>query len=244
MAELGDILFGSAPSSKIETKSKKTPEQEELLKQLLGFFGEYSQSSGLGNLESTSLAGLERFAEEGAAGGSQLYQSGSDAIQRLLGQGQDDFSNFFESNIKEPLLQDFEEDVLPRISRQFGRSGFFGSDRVRTDESAREDLLRALVKGKRETVLGGRAQNLQAAGMIPGFESARGQGILAGGQVGLDERRKRLSQALQALGINPVENIATAEGGSSGLLSSFLSGAGGGELFKKFLGGKKAPVGG
>lgn len=226
MAELMDILFGSAPEANTDTKSKKTPEQEEMLKKLLEFFGEYTQQSGLGNLESTSLRGLERFAEEGAAGGSELYKSGSDMIQRILSQGKDDFENFFQSNVQEPLLTDFEENVMPRISRQFGRSGFFGSDRIRQDETAREDLLSALVRGKQETVLGARQQNIQATGLIPGLESARAGGILAGSEAGLDERRKRIQQLMQALGLDTVENITTVTGGSSGFIGDALKAAG------------------
>ena len=214
---------GSAPSSSTETRSTRTPEQEALMKELLGFLGQYSQDSGLGNLESTSLAGLEKFAEEGAAGGSQLYKSGSDAIQNILGQGQDDFSQYYQTNIQEPLLKGFEEDVMPRISRRFGPSGLFGSDRKEADARARDDLLSALTRGKAETVLGARKQNLQALGLIPGFEGTRTQIGLNAATAGLEERRKRMAQILQSLSIQPVENITTVTGGQASGGAGFLS---------------------
>lgn len=236
MASAGDFLFGTKPSSKVESKTLQSPEQEEMLRQLIEFLGEYSMGSGLGNLESTSLAGLERFAEEGAAGGSQLFQSGSDALQRIMGSSGEDFEQFYQTSIKEPLLQEFEEDVMPRISRQFGASGFFGSDRRAADRGARDDLLSALVRGKSQTRLGARQQELQAAGIIPGFETARGQVGLSSAQAGLDERRKRLAQILGSLGIKPIENIATVTPGSEGALSSFLGSTGGSALAAKGIG--------
>lgn len=238
MAGLGDTLFGSAPSSKIESKTLQTPEQEAMMKQLLEFLGQYSMDSGLGNLEATSLAGLERFAEEGAGEGSQLYQSGSQAIQRILGGSGEDFEQFYQTGVKEPLLEEFEEDILPRISRRFGASGMFGSERKAADVGAREDLLKSLVRGRSEARLGARQQELQAAGLIPGFETGRGQIGLAAAEIGLGERRKRLAQVLSALGIKSFENIATVTGGSEGLLGGFLSSMGGpigGALASKFL---------
>lgn len=235
MADLGSALFGTAPESKIEAVTTKTPEQEEMLKQLLEFLGQYSMDSGLGNLEATSLAGLERFAEEGAGGGSQLYQAGSQAIQQILGAGGEDFEQFYQTGVKEPLLEEFEEDVLPRISRRFGRSGFFGSERQAADVGAREDLLKSLVRGRSEARLGARQQEIQAAGLIPGFEAGRAETGLTAAQLGLEERRRRLAQTLGALDISALENIATVTGGSEGLVSAFLGGAGGGALAKKFI---------
>lgn len=212
-------FMGAPPSTDIKKQTLQTPEQQELMKQLMKFLGQYSQNGALGQLESTSLAGLERFAEESAAGGSELFQTGSASLQRLLGEGEDDFSQYFETNIKEPLLKGFEEDVMPRIGRRFGSSGFFGSERQQADESARADLLESLVRGKSQTALGARQQNVQVAGLIPGFESARYGAGLSTAMAGLDERRKRLAQVLAALGIRGFENIATVDPGSMGAVN-------------------------
>ena len=58
------------------------------------------------------------------------------------------FDDFFQTNVQDPLLESFQEDVLPGISRSQGPTGFFSGDRLRQDEQAREDLLGQLVRSR------------------------------------------------------------------------------------------------
>ncbi len=260
---IGDFLFGSKPKIKTSELSTLTPEQQELLKKLLGQFtteggagfqpegfgGELS--AGLGGLEQTSLAALEQSALSSADPNNILNQAG-DALKKIFGAGPTDTTDFFNTNIRDPALQSFEETVLPRISRDFGGANFFSSERSEADEGARGDLIESLTRSRADVNVRSRESNLdrilQGIGLAPGLEGEKRSGLLAlleagGVERGVrqgaldrefgefsrvqDERSRRIAQILAALGITGKENIVTALPGSQGFITAVASAAAG-----------------
>ena len=88
--------------------------------------------------------------------------------------------DFFTTNIQNPMLERFQEDILPGISRRFaGGNQFFGSERQRADDVARENLLDTLTQERSrlgfEQFGQARDRALQAAGAQAGAQTAAQQ---------------------------------------------------------------------
>ena len=258
-----DFLFGSKPKIDVKDLSTLTPEQQKILKQILGQFGAQGGadfqpegfggdlSAGLGDLEQTSLAALEQSALSSADPNNVLNQAG-EALKGIFSGGQSDVTDFFNTNIRDPALQSFEETVLPGISRDFGGANFFSSERQDADDRARRDLTTGLSSARADVNLRSRESNLdrilQGIGLAPGLESAGTDSLLkfleAGGvergvrQDALDrefgefgrvqdEKFKRLQAILAALGLQGKENVVTALPGSSGFITDIIAAAAG-----------------
>lgn len=137
------------------------------------------------------------FAPGGAGTGDtidelrQAFQSGetkeslAEFFQGLVPVGEPgQLEDFFRTNIREPALQGFEEDVLPRIGRSFGGANFFSGERAQADTRAREDLLEALTRSRSDLQFrdleSARARALQIGQMaLGGQETAQGQHLQA-----------------------------------------------------------------
>lgn len=61
-----------------------------------------------------------------------------------------DFNDFFNIGIRDPLLESFQDTILPGISRSQGPTGFFSGDRIRQDELAQKNLLGHLTRSRSE----------------------------------------------------------------------------------------------
>ena len=134
-------LFGSEPEANITPQTLFTPEQKKAQATLLSFI----QGSGnpnkveefggdlvapLSKLEELSLSSLEDRARTLATqGGNPLLEEAETALIDILTRGPTDISSFIDSNIKNPLLEIFNEDVRPAVSARFADQ-FFGSNRV------------------------------------------------------------------------------------------------------------------
>ena len=273
MGFLSGILGGGGSSSevfnlapRIDTVSTLNPTQQTLLDEVLGpfltspglggFTPEAFQPSGgrlapdLSSLERTSLAGLEALAlGEGAAG--ENVTNAQDALNRIFTQGPTDFSDFFNTNVRDPLLEDFNENIIPGIGRRFARN-FFSDDRRRVEGEAVGDLTDALTRSRSELAFSTRESDanriLQALGLTNQVALGPDIATLAAGAVprGVegdligaerdefirqqDERDQRIAQILAALGIPAIENIVTAPtvvaGESGGGIGDFLGGVG------------------
>lgn len=261
------LLFGEGPSTELTTMNLMTPRQLELLQNLLIEGIDISKSGVLqpGTFErelmpgegvGSSLAALEEAAMRSATG--ELQQESERFLTDLISgkgstSGQDAFESFFQSNIQEPALRDFSTQVLPAISRDFGGSNFFSSERRQTEDRAREDLLRGLTQARSSGALEQRQRD--TTNRLAGTQAAsatQGQNIsnlaqLFNAQTGATQldidtlmadlqkfgveeelRNQLFNQILQAINTRTFENIVLNDPGSTGLVQSFLSGGGGG----------------
>ena len=252
-SDVKDTLFGTKPEARTFELERFDPRQKQIFSKLTPFLKQDIEATkgevpGLSALESTSLAGLEKFAEELITRGTQPskgVEAASTSLQDILGRGPQDFEEFFGTVIREPALQEFEEDILPRIGRTFGGSQFFGSERREADTEAREDLIDALTRSRSELGFRSRQQDienvLKAVGLTEGVERAgdipsanvgRLLSVLEGGALPrnielqrLARRDKRVAQMLQSLGLSPKENVVVAEGGQEGITGDLFRAA-------------------
>lgn len=211
---VGEAIFGESPSAEIESGRTVGPGQvavNTVLKELFTGTGKLPASiaspdqgsfqafedpivAGLSDLEQLSLAGIEELTSGIAAGGvpgqgQEVAGASQQALLDLLAQGPQDFEDFFQSAVAQPLIEQFNEEILPGISRR-NASGFFGSERIRADERAAEDLSEALAGTRGELAFTSRENQLnrvlEALGLAPGIAGLGGQ--LAGEELGLLER--------------------------------------------------------
>lgn len=237
-SEKRDKVFGIAPFSTDRDLSLLTPEQQELMTKLREFLGQPIEGT-LSGTEAGSLAALEeqalsRVSGEGAAGAAGTF------LEDVLQRGPTDIDSFFDTNIRDPLLEDFNEIILPNIGKRFAGQ-FFSGERQEAERRGLEDLLGTLGSERSRVALEGRRADTDA-----GLTAASTAGQLDEGMLnllatifGAGGREQQLEQGqidniLAALGIKGKENIVTVNPGTTGLLSSFLGGGGGaaiGELF-------------
>ncbi len=244
---LGSFLFGDSPSQDITPTSTRTPEQDKLLKELIEIIsGGQGDTGGIGpsNLELTSLAGLEGIASSAIgltkeAGGETASKSALSALDSIFTSGPSDIDDFFNETVRDPLLEDFQDDILGIDTRRAG--DFFSGERRELQRNSQEDLIDALTRERARISFGAREGDLnrQVAGasVLPGVIGGQfaglqaGAGILgqtlgAGGtersitQQQLDERNRRIREALAAIGLDAQENIVFNNPGSSGLVAN------------------------
>lgn len=252
-AVAGSLLSGKSPSASFKSLPSISPEQRSALKSLLQRLGHFQPTQYGGDFtadlsggEQTSLAALEERSMALSQPSGNL-QAGGDSLKKLLDfQGQTaDTSDFFKSNVQDPLLDQFNREILPSISRNFGGNDFFSSERQNTEGLARQDLLKTLTSAKSSVALDAYNQSrnraLQAAGLLPqyeGVELARNQSLMdilkAQGlpreieQSGLDKKyseftrqQTQIEELLKLLGLlsttGTIDNIGVGQGGSQGL---------------------------
>jgi hypothetical protein len=180
-------------------------------------------------------ASLDRYFDTAALGGQQ------DVLRDIMG-GVDrtqEMEDYFRSAVAEPLYEEYEEEIMPAIRREYAPSGFYSGQRLKAEEEAREDLTDALTRSRAELAYRDRQQGIQdaltAAGMLPeslrtGLEGYATQGQLgleAAGMVpsnlrtGLQRYQTEIDPVLQALGLAP----QSFETEVSGLTSALEAGA-------------------
>jgi len=229
---LSDILFGTKPKATITGKTTLTEEQQKLFEEtVFPFLDEPIAGQPLSSTEQLSLAALEEQAIQAVSGDTAGTQA-QGALGDIFSRGPTDISEFFESNIRDPLLKDFNEIILPGIGKRFAGQ-FFSGERAEGERSAVDDLLRTLTSERSKIALAGREQDtdaiLRAAGLAPGADAgvlSNLMGLFEGGGLGRNIDRQRLHDILAALGIQTTENIGIGTGGSSGLLGGLLGGVG------------------
>ena len=244
MGFVSDFLGGSDTEVDISSLDTLTGEQSQALKDLLaelsGGAGSSQEILG-GQLETSSLAGLEGLAEQLTMEGG-LFGVTQDALIKALQGSPQDFEEFFQTNVRDPLLETFREDVQPGISRRFSASGFRSSDRLQQESLGLEDLLQSLTRGRSElafrTEESARDRALRAAGIAGGVGRQQAGTLIDILGAGGGRRRERIQQILQALGIQGTENLATVTPGQPGLIQGLAPGVGKG--IGTFLGGQIA----
>jgi len=114
-----------------------------------GIFGKEQEL--LSGLLSPDRAGaISNFQELQTAFRSPLANAqgiGNATLERLLSGQATDFEDFFQTNVAQPLQEQFSEDIIPGLDRRFaGR--FSGSERISAEEAAREDLIDSLTQSR------------------------------------------------------------------------------------------------
>jgi len=270
-----DTLFGTAPSSDVQQLPTMTKGQRALLDQLVNYFkGQGGSLAGFdpftgtagapaNDLQGMSLAALEQMSMN-LTGPNSTQNMADQTLQSFLRgdqTGTSNFNEFFKTNIQDPAVEAFNKDVLPGISRSYGGSNFFSTDRQKAEQQATKDLTTSLTQSRASGQLQERNTNIQtllaAIGLAPqlagGYANA-GATLLGGSlsarsaeQASLDAELKRwiaeqtlkgtsFEQMLSVLHSSPFENVVTTSGGTTGLLNSFLGGLGQGA--GTVLGGK------
>lgn len=234
----GKVLLGTAPSIDERSLDLLDPSQRKLLEQLMSFFGGEGSIAGAGGLsgtEATSLEALEQLAL-GAVGGEGAIGAAGGALEGILGRGPTDIDEFFDTTIRDPLIEDFNEILLPNIGKRFAGQ-FFGGERQESERRGFEDLLSTLARERSRVSLEGRRQDDQSTIQAAGAATDQSQGLLSllstlftAGGAGRGFQDERIQQILQALGLTTKENVVTVNPGQEGLLGSFLGGGGGGAI--------------
>ena len=179
-------------------------------------------------MQPASLAAMEEFAIQTATGEGGSGQLGRSAYQDVLANSGERFDQYYEQNIRDPLVEDFVKNIRPATSRRFADSGFFSSQREQADERDMENLMKALVRGKSETALAAQQQQIQAAAGLGNFEQMMGN-LLASASTLSGQEFERLVQAfVEATGVQTKENVAIPIPGQIGGMN---------EVGKSFMGG-------
>ena len=259
-----DVLFGEAPSTEVNTLPTLTPEQQQSLNQLLRELGGGSPtfdgdvSIDHSDLSQLSLDALEERARVLGNPDRQnlIATSAADTLMKLLDFSSEDagIEDFFKTNVRDPALQEFQDNVLPQISRSFGGANFFSSERTKTDQNAQGDLIESLTRSRSELAFNSRESNrnraLQALGLAGNVDAlSRGdsQELMALFGIGqedtaLSERNigreferfmgnedvaaRRRDQTLGAVNTTAIENVVTQNQGTGGLAGPLIAAAG------------------
>ncbi len=270
MGGFTDKIFGSAPSTELTSRDIRTPQQKGELSSLIDEIGinegsglDFQQFNpddfqvGITNEQNLSLQALEESVLGRVNNENELDLASETALLELITGGIDrNFDQFFENSIQRPTIEGLQEDILPAITRNFGGSNFFSSERADADARALEDTMDSLAQARGQVELGKDQTTLSALDVGQRRRDSGIQELLslfnAGevkrsafaedanrrftvGQANFQERDQRIRQLLASINTNVFENIATTSGGSSGI----LSGAGDLTSFFKGFGGKK-----
>jgi hypothetical protein len=209
----------------------------------------------LSSLERTSLAALEQAAMQAVSpGGDPTLTKARGAVERGTEADQFDqegFDRFFGEAIAAPMLDMFKTEVLPELTRRFSGSAAFGSDRLKSEQQATQNLGKTLTSTRADLLFktqeAGKNRALQAASLAPGLVGAGTDkllSLLAAGGVprGVEatklsasyqeflrqqeSKSKAYDRALALLGISPIENTTVVKPGQPGLLQGLAPGIG------------------
>ena len=159
-----DDVFGTAPSvQQNAATSKQTPEQQALMKKLIGYYTDFAGESVEG-YTGDRVAQLESAGVEGELAGTlgtlNRFESGEFTTPKYL-------EDYYQKSIEEPLMKRWKEEIMPTIGGEFETRGLFmGSGRREAEIDSAEALMDTMGKGRADLYSqmeeSGRAQQLQA----------------------------------------------------------------------------------
>lgn len=184
---LREVALGTPGSVDTQTLATLTPEQQELLKQLIAEGRQEAPDISTVSTPTTTEAAPIAAAQVtepstitggSAAGPTDLSSSESAQLFRDVAGGtlsEEDKQSFIESNIVQPLTKQAQEG-LKSVGRTFGAGGFFSSDRQRQDEGIQTAFADALTREIAKLELDLRGQDIQsqlsAGSGLAGLETA------------------------------------------------------------------------
>jgi len=230
MSGVAKTIFGEGP--KIETQApvpvrkelKYTPEQEQLLSTILGYITPAIGQPGTA-YPGQMVAGLSPT-EQQAMGTLSQYS------QRFTSP-----EEYYSTMIEKPLMEAWQEKIMPAIGGEFGRRGlFYGSGRREAETESAETLMDALAKGRvgaetqtLQNILGMTGTQMEMGGIERGIEQGR---LSAEYQDWLRTQPGNIPEmdyAMRLLGLSPYEFIRgenVVYPGRQGLLQQAIAGAG------------------
>lgn len=247
---LGKVFLGSEPKSENQQLSTLTPEQQQFYNQnLLPFLTGRGFDAQMSPLEQASQQAIQaivgQYANEGApqTGLPNTYGATEQALTNALFQSPQDFNQFFDAAVLDPMLRSFQEKVLPSITRRHSLTPF-GGQRAAAESDASENLINALSQQRAQ--LGYQAfenaanRRNQALSVAPAIQqiplqqfqlnTAASQNILpqlvqalGAGGIQADRQAQYVMDALNAVRTPAIENVVTTKGGTQGLLPSLIS---------------------
>jgi len=224
---IGDLLFGTKSEAEFKTLPTKSKEQQKAIDELTNLLSGEVQGFDMQPGLTPRQEGLQALLD--SIGGN--LGNASDALNSALQFDQGQVDQLFQQSVSDPLMRQFEQDVLPMISRRFAPN-FFGSDRALADVRAVGDLMTTLSAEKAKFTNEERKRQMEALGLIPSTVGAASE-FSQVGDMAKNEQEKAFQKRLQlisallgATGQNQFENIGIAKPGQPGALSGFLSGIG------------------
>ena len=227
MASLGDLLFGGDSSAEVRQQDIISGDQRRVLNNLLellsGEVTEFDQSPELTERQGVAQEGIDDF----IGGLSGINQ----ALQESISYDPQIVDEFFQTNIRDPMMQDFQENVLPDIGRRYG-GAFFGSERREADQNAQDELINALVRARSDVAMKERGRATTALSNVPGLAAVFGESANFADleenkrQQAFNERMQLIQMLLGGSTSQTLENIALVRQGSPGLLGGFVQGVG------------------
>jgi hypothetical protein len=217
-------MTGSAPSVKSTTQSTVDPTQQALLDSLGGMLGG-SQGAGsaynfgqlqpsltgqygapMSQLQQTSLTGIENLVNGYTGGPASAQPGNAQAFSTALNTAQGiqqhppvsmiDPTAAYQQGVVQPLTQDFNQQVIPSINANYGRSagGGFSSDSLSARNQAGTNLARTLAQqGSQFTLAADQAnQGAQATNAQLALGAATATPGLAAAPLGLDTAQESL----------------------------------------------------
>ena len=169
-------MTGSAPSVNTTTESTIDPTQQGLLSALAGQLGGQGIGSALSfgqvqpqlagtqyaaptsNLQNISLTGMENLVQAYTGGNVSSSPNNAGPLNAAVNATQTgattpavsmiDPNQAFQQGVVQPLTQDFNQNVIPSINGNFGRSagGTFGTDALAGRQTAGTNLARTLAQ--------------------------------------------------------------------------------------------------
>lgn len=223
-AAVGGAVLNKAtaeePSVTTTQQPTRTKKQRQALQRLI-------DELGGGRIETQGVTEGEQSVLDEILGRTQGQQAlvgdAQSRIGELLG-SRDEFDEFFETNVEQPLMENFQEEVIPGIGRRFGGANFFSSERRDAEQDAMEELAQQLTAGRSQAAIQAPMDAVSSLGEV--FGAQRGlddMALKASGferQVREKQRRARVQEILNALGQESFENITTVDPGSAGVLGS------------------------
>lgn len=222
-----DSILGSESSVEFRKEDLKTETQKKELDDLIKLLsGEIKGADVSGTLTPEEQQRQDLLTQlVGGAGGD------IEALREATRFDQAGIDELFQTTIRDPLVRDVRENIIPDIGARFG-SQFFSSERIGQEGRAIDELVRNLSGERSKLVQGERQRQLQALGLLPAA-TAGAAGLAKGGDVASqklseqDRKRKELMQLLLGgTGQNVFENIGVVKPGQTGVLSGFLGGIG------------------
>lgn len=89
------------------------------------------------------------------------YQKAQDTIGDLLDLGPRNIDDYYNAAVRDPLLEDFEENILPGITRRFAGNTLFDTDRSASEGAARDDISKHLARSRAEIAFRERGADFQ-----------------------------------------------------------------------------------
>ncbi len=240
-AALHELIFGRPGSVDVAQESTLTPEQQALLQQLLAQGPQAADQVTGGQIDTSQLSLEDLAALRSEIASGQAAQTFGAVAERA--QDPEARQAAFEAQ-SQPLIEEAQR-ATATVGREFGSSGFFGSERQQADADvvqafarAETELMANLIREDEDRAIAaatGLTQVSQLEAQLATTQlNVELQAAIASGNNELAAQIQNSINQLAAqqnyqslLGVQGVENIVLNEGGTSGQAGSAVGGIAG-----------------